>query len=771
MITNKLNKLNNQGNHLIMSIMVLTMFSFSTCKDYLNVEPLLNDQLDLQGVFTNMDYSKQWLAGVYSHLRENDNWDVCIKEQNTNQFNFISDDMYYTDREKANDYVFGQLASYRIYRAGQYTEQFLQGQWQQCYTGIRDASTYIHNIDNLANSGNIPAGMTSEQLAAFISQTKAEARFLRAYYYFELLRKYGPIPILPDEGVDFTASYQDLSIPRSRYDVCVDFIASELALAAKDLPLDRNPNEILKPTKGAALAARAKAYLFGASPQYNGNTSSYAQQLVSYDGSPLIDPVYKEERWAKAAAAAKEVMNLGKYYLYSAPKQTTDQLNMNGMLGSALTGYSYYRQPMTIEPGGTIVPDGSNGWMIQPQSFPGYSDQPFNNGQGACGWSNIDPEESYRQLFDGTLTASGNPELIFSRGYGDQMNNLSIHQMPRSLGGWNCHGLTLKINDAYYMADGSDFYRYKEGTDDQGHKYFYSDPNAAMPQYVWNANNAEGSRSICTSNTSRNFDYYQKWKPLPPGVSLQNGNREPRFYASVAYNGHIWENEGASANDNKYYMQKFLYRNSDDGANASGFWYWTGIGIRKYYNPRDWQNSRVNKAEPAIRYAEVLLTYAEALNELTSTYNIPAYDGTGTITVSRSQEEISKGLRPVRVRAGLKDFTDDYFNDKEEMRMRIKREWQIEFMGEAHRYWDLRRWGDAAREEAMPVWGYNMDMTGPTSYSDNKLLQRDYWLMPHEITIIPAIFAEKMYLWPISQDELKKNRKMTQNPGWKTFDE
>ena len=134
-------------NLVYLLITLIVVQTFTACKDYLNVEYLVDDQRDVQDVFESMDYSKQWLAGVYSHLRNRDNWDVCTKEQNANQFNFISDDMYYTDREKEGDKVFGQLASYRIYRAGQYTEQFLQEQWQQCYIGIRDASIYIHNID------------------------------------------------------------------------------------------------------------------------------------------------------------------------------------------------------------------------------------------------------------------------------------------------------------------------------------------------------------------------------------------------------------------------------------------------------------------------------------------------------------------------------------------------------------------------------------------------------------------------------------------------
>ncbi|MDR0700010.1 MAG: RagB/SusD family nutrient uptake outer membrane protein [Tannerella sp.] len=738
-------------------------FSFKACSDYLNVEHLLDDQIDLKDVFENLDYSKQWLGGVYSHLRHLDNWDVCTKEQNANQFNFISDDMYYTDREKVGDLVFGQIASYRIYRGGLYTEQFLQRQWTACYTGIRDASIYIHNIDRLANNDNVREVIGGDtKLAEHITRTKAEARFLRAYYYWLLLRKYGPIPVLPDEGVNFTDSYEDLSFPRSRYDVCVEYIASEMALAAQDLPWKQELgiNEIMKANKSAALAIRAKVYLFGASPQYNGNTNDWAGKLINYDGTPLIDPIYKEERWAKAAAAAKELIDEGKHNLYTVSIRSASASNMKGAAGSTL-GFDYYRYPKTIAPGGTIVPDGNN-WKIETQPVRGYSDVPFGEGGPECGWSDIDPCESYRQLFDGSLSAYANPELIFTRGYGDEMNNLSFHQMPRSQGGWNCHGLTLKMFDAYYMADGSDFYRYKEGSDEKGNPYYYSDPGAEVPAYA---------KAYTTSSSTRNFDYYTKWMPLPPGVSLQNGNREPRFYASVAYNGSIWENLGSATKDNKRNQQIFIYRNCGDGKDASGFYYWTGIGIRKYYNPEDWSGSRIPKAEPAIRYADVLLTYAEAINELTGEHSIPSYDGKRMINVSRNQTEISRGLRPVRVRAGLNDFTDEYFNSQAEMRKRIKREWQIEFMGEAHRYYDLRRWGDAEREESMPVYGYNMDMIGPLTYDANDFGQRDLWHIPHEISLVPAIFSEKMYLWPISQDELRKDRKMTQNPGWKTFEE
>ena len=702
-------------NKIKIFIAVFTIF-ISSCSDYLNVEYLLEDKMDLQDVFESVDYSREWLAGVYSHLR-NDNYDVTIKEQNTNQFNFISDDMFYTDRDKVGDMVFGQMANYPIYRGGQYTEQFLQNSWRECYVGIRDASIFIHNIQ-------INKQMSAEEIRI----SRAEARFLRAYYYWQLLRKYGPIPLLPDEGVDFNQEYDELAIPRSTYEECVDYIASELALAARDLPgvEGRSNREIAKPTRGAALGARAKVYLYGASPQYNGNTSAWAQKLVNHDGRSLLadkdgNVIYKPERWAKAAAAALDVMNLGEYELYTVAKRDLSTGNMRGEAGasSGMT-FDYYQYPKTIEP----------------PFKAGYSDAKF-----PLGWSDIDPCESYRQLFDGSLRAFANPELMFTRGYGDFMNNLSQHQMPRSLGGWNCHGLTLKMYDAYYMNDGKDFDRDRETL--QGY----------------------------TSANSRSDFYYQKYLPLPPKVSLHNANREPRFYASVAYNGSIWENKESPESNNKRYNQIFYYRDGEDGKDASGFYIWSGIGIRKYYHPDDWSGYRVPKAEPAMRYAEVLLTYAEAINELDQSYNIPSYDGGGTITVSRSKAEISKGLRPVRVRAGLPDFTDDHGDDQAKMRELIKREWQIEFMGESHRYYDLRRWKDAEKEESMQVYGFNMNITGRISDTTEHPELWNIWHSPVEIPQVPAIFAEKMYLWPISHNELRRNRNLTQNPGWTYFDE
>ena len=666
-----------------------------SCSDYLDSDYIFNDRETIEKVFNDRDKTDQWLATAFSYLKDHCA-DVCSKGHIP--FNF-ADDMYYGDRDVNYDASNANALSYNSFKEGNYDENTKQEAWTACYRGIRQASVFIQNVD-------MSTKFDSEEEKA---DYKAQARFVRAYYYWILLRRYGPIPLLPDEGIDFTDEYDEIATPRSPYDVCAEYISNEMLLAAKDLPLRRGELSSARPTRGAALAARAQALLFAASPFANGNNDDFAQQVVDVIGNRLLSADYSEEKWAKAAAACKDVIKLDVYRLYTTGIRTTDSP----------------AEPATITP---------------PTCEP-YSSLPFPEG-----WADIDPFESYRSVFNGQLDEMSNPELIFTRGQnigGENIRAMVVHQLPRQATGWNTHGLTQKMVDAYYMNDGSDC------------AGMNSEPEykAVYPREMWNDRPRE------TGFTENNADY----KPLDAGVSLQYANREPRFYASVAYNGTRWYlgNESQSVNKN---IQVFNYRGLKNGYANTMFWLRTGIGVMKYVHPDDtYENGNINNArfkpEPAIRYADILLMYAEALNELTPgvNYDIPSWDGAMTYQISRDKEEMRTGIKPVRMRAGVPDFADDIYSDQDKFRIYLKRERMIELMGEGKRYYDLRRWKDAPREESLPVYGCNtLMMQG----------DREQFHTPVAVWNLSATFSQKMWFWPISHSELKRNKRLTQNPGW-----
>jgi hypothetical protein len=372
-----------------------------------------------------------------------------------------------------------------------------------------------------------------------------------------------------------------------------------------------------------------------------------------------------------------------------------------------------------------------------------YDDGDFSENKWPEGYADIDPYESYRSLFNGSVTVDGNTEIIFGRGpaanQGENIKNQMVqHQMPQSIGGWNVHGMTLKQLDAYYMVD---------GTDAPGKDTF--DQEAAEKR-VKGYTTAAGEYPHLDA----------------AGISLQFANREPRFYASVAYSGTKWPALSYSGNHVQLRNQIcHYYRGTRDGYLNGKLWLRTGIGSIKFYHPEDANNGDNavirDKVEPAIRYADILMLYAEALNEVQESYSIPSWDGSFEHDIYRDVNEIKKGIRPVRCRAGVPDYDDETYASVEALRAKIKRERQIEFFAESQRWWDLRRWKDATEELNKPVYGYSVMMTEA---------QKDKFYVPTEVPQYAQVFTNKMYFWPISKTELKRNPLLTQNPGWQTFD-
>lgn len=664
--------------HLLYSAILSMGMGLSSCSDYLSVEGKLEKTTQsLEKIFESEDFSEQWLAQVYSYMT---------------RYNADIASTFYCVTNFADDMIFGDdMKGFRTFKYAEYDEEWRRDAWYDAYNGIRQASIFIHNIDR-----------NKEFTPDEIKDYKAQARFARAYLYWKLLQRYGPIPLIPDEGLDYSVEYENVAVPRSTYDECADFIADEMKLAAQDLPEKRDNRNIARPTRGAALAARAKALLYAASPINNPRPSDTERftDLTDDEGRHLIAQEYNEEKWARAAAAARDVVEMGRrnvYELYTVKARDI--------------GTDDY--PATIAPPTHEI----------------YSNEEFPKG-----WKGIDPLQSYQTLFNGNLYPSDNPEMIFTTGQNINLaTDLARRFMPREGGGWNCYAMTGKQCDAYDMNDGTPFDKDKKYTGDNN--------------YITAAEAATG-----------------KWSPLRKGVNKRYAHREPRFYASVAFNGTFWPLSSGSEEKDRH-KQVFYYRGNESGWGLNDNILRTGIGIMKYVSPRDNAKSGSIVAKPVIgiRYADVLLWYAEALNEIQQgkTYNIPSWDGSQTYTISRDTKEMSDAISQIRFRAGVPDYEENVYKSQDEFRTKLKHERQIELFAENSRYYDLRRWKDADVEESMPIYGCNALMSEK---------EKDYFHTQVVLYDLPTTFNRKMYFWPISHNELSKNKRLTQNPGWTTYD-
>ncbi len=180
--------------------------------------------------------------------------------------------------------------------------------WANFYRGIRKANQFLLATDsvNLDQYRLDPSASTQtvyKTRAADVQRWKYEARFLRAYFYFELVKRYGGVPIFT-KALDITDDFQ--GIKRNTLAECMQFILSECDSAAANLPVTYLATDLGRATKGAALALKSRTLLYAASDLFN--TPSWASgfsqpELISLTGD-------RTARWKAAADAAKAVIDL-----------------------------------------------------------------------------------------------------------------------------------------------------------------------------------------------------------------------------------------------------------------------------------------------------------------------------------------------------------------------------------------------------------------------------------------------------------------------------
>lgn len=239
-------------------------------------------------------------------------------------------------------------------------------------------------------------------------------------------------------------------------------------------------------------------------------------------------------------------------------------------------------------------------------------------------------------------------------------------------------------------------------------------------------------------------------------ISNMYKDRDPRFYASIFFQYSYWD----SASHTR--PLKFAYYGGN-GGNASDGWPKSGTNNVSGYGWRKWNDPAVNpktgsgKANrnyPLFRYPEILLAYAEAMNEYEDAPTQDIYDA-----VNQVRGRVSMPGLPITAADRTKDG----------LRERIHNEWRIEFAFENHRFWDVRRWLIGKKVDNGPVYGLNtrpsedeLKATGLDVNSEAAGVAVFY----KRVVIQNRTFTDKHYLFPIPQLEIDKNPNLVQNYGW-----
>ena len=191
------------------------------------------------------------------------------------------------------------------------TDGTVSGYWDSYYQAIRNATDFMNRIDG-ANPKELSDSLKAEY--------KAEARGLRALFYFYLLRQCGPVVLLGDNLISADVSTTSVRLPRTSFDSCITFVVTQLDSAYINLPYTPTSNQYGRIVRGVVKAYKEQALMLDASPLYNGNTD-YAS-LKNQDGTQLISQTYDASKWATAAAAALAFINEfvpGYYSLFVEP--------------------------------------------------------------------------------------------------------------------------------------------------------------------------------------------------------------------------------------------------------------------------------------------------------------------------------------------------------------------------------------------------------------------------------------------------------------------
>lgn len=668
--------------------------SLTSCDDYFDDVP--NNATSLKDVFENRGLSLRWLSNVYSYIPDNTN--LRYHSRTNGCWPVASIEGYLPwDHVVANNIILGTL-----YPSTGYVTTL----WTEYYRGIQYANTYLANIDS-------NHAMTEKER----EWSKAEVHALRAYFYFNLVKEFGPVPLVGDNVYSVDTPLDQMQQPRATLDECWNYIITELKGAidggklvsqfAQDGSFDSQYKGNL--TQEAAEAILAEVYLYRASYLYNGDT--YYQDLANHDGTKLFPQQKDMQKWQDARDAAKKIIDSNKYSL--------------------------------------VLRDASG--------------KRVDNVKDAC---------PFKSCFYASIGRSDNEEMIF---YRTSVSNDNYPMVPRHTGisgnvdrGAGAYSVPLQFVDLYFMKDGrriddaakpmADIIAAKGDPIKTGDYPTYDNPMDFAARTF-----------LGTTKYSDQFSSYNYFTPgSGKGIMKQFYNREPRFYLAITFQNRRWDFDAA----NTYYTDMAFNGNSGSDGKTHDYPIFGTICRKLYYG----KESNVD-ASVMIRLGEVYLNYAEACCELGDLKTAIEYvnkirSRAGIAEYAFDDDTQTKDAR------GLTKIKLSSFGtvDQSLVRKVVYRERLIELAFESKHYFDVRRWGvaDMAQGDGWvyPTYhkggeggdmiGFNVNNEGTDTEKTNTL---NFY---KRVTAQHRIFTKRMSLFPIPQDEVNRNANIVQNTGWGT---
>lgn len=619
----------------VLSYSILIVFGIiSSCSDdFLNTQPL--DKISSEATWADGPLSQAFVFNVYSFLGYGG-----FEEQ---ALACITDEAMFTHAGRNIDpFVEGsESPSSLAWMSPTY-------EWNNMYLAIRQANTALTNLPE--------STFDDDELR---DRLMGESHFLRAYYYHQLLRYYGGVPI-----IDFLYGLDDdYSIARNTFEEVVNFIVSDLDMAAQ--LLDGKEETPGRASRLSALALKSRVLTYAASDVHDpvkigqsGVLSGYSNpELVAYTGGDQM------ARWQTALTATEQAMAEGSGY----------KLDLAG--------------PVSPE-------EGRDNYVSIAMG-----------GQSAVG----DAAAAVELIFQRTHTPLYTIEDAWPLGgihYG-------INNGPNGYHNWAGNTPIQQLVDDYEMMDGSTF--------------------------DWNN---------------------------PPHAADPFSNRDPRFYATIMYDGADWKPRplDVATMDPADQIQTGAYADGSGGlingldTRESPIENWNGTRTayytRKFIDPdpalADNQSSAQVIPWPFIRYTELVFNAIEANIEL----------GNEAVAL----EWINK----IRFRAGMPATSAS----GDELRDLYRNERRVELVYEEHRYHDARRWMISAETVGRGIQAIDVQATLKPGATPHVPYRHDKAVYNYSYTVVNntdnevRTWDDKMYYRPISRDEINRNNLLIQNPGY-----